>query len=213
MPSDTRPRGRLIKLLITTAALVLALQEPVQAYIGPGAGFAVLSSFLVIFVAMISAFFVLLTWPIRWVIRSIRGRAAMKRARVKRVVILGLDGMSPILTDKYLAQGLLPNFAKLAAKGCYRRLGTTLPPLSPVAWSSFLTGVNPGKHNIFDFLTRDKRNYLPSLSSVHISGGKKPSMRLLRKSVPFWNILGEHGIFSSILRVPITWPVQGQYRQ
>jgi len=195
-----------LRLLLAAAVLLLIAPRPAQAYIGPGAGFAVLSSFLAIFVATISAFFILLTWPIRWIIRSARGRKAMRRARVKRVVILGLDGMSPRLADQYMAQGLMPNLAKLAKLGCFKRLGTTLPPLSPVAWSSFLTGVNPGKHNIFDFLTRDKRNYLPSLSSVQISGGKKPSIRLLRKSTPFWNVLGDHGIFSSILRVPITFP-------
>jgi len=194
------------KVLGMAALLLLALSQPAQAYIGPGAGFAVLSSFLVFFLAFLAAFFVLLTWPIRWVIRFARGRKAFRRARIKRMVILGLDGMSPKLVDEYMAEGLLPNLKKLSEQGCYRRLGTTLPPLSPVAWSSFLTGVNPGKHNIFDFLTRDKRNYLPSLSSVQISGGRKPSMRLLRKSKPFWNVLGEHGIFSNILRVPITFP-------
>ncbi|MHC4065890.1 MAG: alkaline phosphatase family protein, partial [Planctomycetota bacterium] len=206
--SFSRHRRRLArgKVVVTAIALLLALQEPAQAYIGPGAGFAVLSSFLVVFVAILSAFFTLLTWPIRWVFRAIRGRKAFRRARIKRLVILGLDGMSPKLVDEYMAQGKLPNMARLAQQGCYKRLGTTLPPLSPVAWSSFLTGVNPGKHNIYDFLTRDKRNYLPSLSSVQISGGRKPTLRLLRKSVPFWNVLGHHGIFSSIIRVPITFP-------
>jgi len=203
-PPPSRPGPA--RLLVAAAILFLALQQPAQAYIGPGAGFAVLSSFLVIFLAMLSAFFVLLTWPIRWVFRVIRGRKAMKRARIKRLVVLGLDGMSPKLLDEYLAKGMLPNFAKLRDRGCFKRLGTTLPPLSPVAWSSFLTGVNPGKHNIYDFLTRDKRNYLPLLSSVQITGGKKPSVRLLRKSIPFWNVLGDHGIFSNILRVPITFP-------
>ena len=47
-------------------------------------------------------------------------------------------------------------------------LGSTLPPISPVAWSSFQTGVNPGKHNIFDFLIPDTRSYQPKLSSVEI---------------------------------------------
>ena len=195
-----------LRVLLTAGALLLALATPAQAYIGPGAGFAVLSSFLVIFVAMLSAFFTLLTWPIRWIIRSIKGRRAFKKARVKRVVAVGLDGMEPTLVEKYLAEGRMPNFARLRQQGCYRRLGTTLPALTPVAWATYLTGSNPGKHNIFDFLTRDKRNYLPSLSSVQISGGKKPSMRGLRKGIPFWNILGQHGIFSNIIRMPITFP-------
>ena len=184
----------------------LVLAAPAQAYIGPGAGFAVLSSALVIFGAMASAVLMLFTWPIRWGIRAYKGRKALARARVKRVVILGLDGMEPTLVEQYMAEGKLPNLVRLREQGCYHRLATTLPALTPVAWASFLTGSNPGKHNVFDFLTRDKRNYLPALSSVHISGGKKPSITLMRKGKPFWNILGEHGIFSSIIRVPITFP-------
>jgi len=194
------------RVLLTAAALLLALAEPAQAYIGPGAGFAVLSSFLVVFVAFVSAFFTLLTWPIRWVFRAIRGRKAFRRARVKRVVFIGLDGMEPTLVEQYVTEGRMPNMARLGKQGCYKRLATTLPALTPTAWASFLTGSNPGKHNVFDFLTRDKRNYLPVLSSAQISGGRKPSIRLLRKGVPFWNILGEHGIFSNIIRVPITFP-------
>lgn len=194
------------KALPLAAIALLLTAAPAQAYIGPGAGFAVLSSALVIVGAMASAILMLFTWPIRWCIRAYRGRKAHARARVKRVVIIGLDGMDPTLVEGYLAEGRLPNLARLRKQGCYRRLGTTLPALTPVAWASFLTGSNPGKHNVFDFLTRDKRNYLPVLSSVHISGGKKPSITLMRKGKPFWNILGEHGIFSSIIRVPITFP-------
>jgi len=214
-------RNRLYVARITLLAVVAALAAtaPAQAYIGPGAGFAVLGSFLVFFVAMVSAVITLFTWPIRWVFRAIRGRRALARAKVKRVVVLGLDGMEPSLVEKYSAEGKMPNLVKLRAQGCFRKLGTTLPPLSPVAWSSFLTGCNPGKHNIFDFLTIDRRNYLPSLSSVHIGGatksirlGKyiiprgKPDLRLLRKGKPFWNYLGKHNIFSDVIRVPITWP-------
>jgi predicted AlkP superfamily phosphohydrolase/phosphomutase len=98
-------------------------------------------------------------------------------------------------------------------------LGTTWPPLSPVAWSSFSTGTNPGKHNIFDFLTRDPVSYGPRISSVRIRPPKrhlqvggyrvplsKPRVEALRKSKPFWTVLGESGVFSAVLRVPITFP-------
>jgi len=121
------------------------------------------------------------------------------------------------LTGKFMADGKLPNLAKLCRQGCFKPLATTIPAISPVAWSSFQTGSNPGKHNIFDFLTRDKRNYRPRLSSVDIKGPKrkmvigkyqfplgKADIRLLRKSVPFWKILGDNSIFSNILRVPIS---------
>jgi predicted AlkP superfamily phosphohydrolase/phosphomutase len=115
-----------------------------------------------------------------------------------------------------MSEGRLPNFQRLAETGTFSDLATTLPPISPVAWSSFQTGVNPGKHNIYDFLNRDVRTYLPELSSARIIEGQatgwrkwfgnKTSVRLLRKSQPFWKILGDYGTFSTILRVPITFP-------
>ncbi|MBN2448728.1 MAG: alkaline phosphatase family protein [Phycisphaerae bacterium] len=204
--------------LLATGILALCA-APAQAYIGPGAGFAIASSMAVVIWTFILATLSLVFWPIRWVIRAIKGQKAFSRARVKRVVILGLDGLEPRLAERFLAEGKLPNLQRLQAMGSYSRLGTTLPPLSPVAWSTFLTGSNPGKHNVYDFLNSDRRTYLPSLSSVTIRPptktwklGKyliplnKPEIRLLRKGKPFWNTLGEHGIFTSIIRVPITFP-------
>ena len=212
-------QGKNLKLLLLAVFIVLAIPGQAQAYIGPGAGFAVVGSFLVMFAAVLSAVLALFTWPIRYIVRAIRGRRAFARSRVKKFVILGLDGMDPALTEKYLAEGKLPNFAKLRKQGCFKTLATTVPSMSPVAWSSFQTGVNPGKHNIFDFLTRDKQSYQPKLSSVDIRGprrkislGKyqfplgKADIRLLRRGKPFWKTLGEHGIFSSVIRVPITFP-------
>ncbi|MFC1488215.1 alkaline phosphatase family protein [Thermodesulfobacteriota bacterium] len=174
---------------------------------------------MAIFTAMLSAILALFTWPVRYFIRTIRGRRAFANSRIKKFVILGLDGMDPTLMEKYMAEGKLVNFAKLRDQGCFKRLITTIPSISPVAWSSFQTGANPGKHNIYDFLTRDKRNYKPLLSSVNIRGPRrkiiigryqlplsKTNIRLLRKGQAFWRILGEHGIFSNIIRVPITFP-------
>ncbi len=203
--------------LLLVAALV-ALALPAEAYIGPGAGFALLSSFMVIFTTIILAIFTVLLWPFRMLYRLIK---VGKRPKpwVRRLIIVGLDGQDPQLTDRFMKEGKLPNFEKLAQQGCYHRLRSTFPSVSPVAWSSFSTGTHPAKHNIFDFLDRDLRSYLPLLSSTHIGRverffklGKyriprhKPELRLLRKSKPFWTILGEHYIWSTILRVPITFP-------
>lgn len=211
--------GPFKRILLLAVVILLLAQDQADAYIGPGAGFAVLGSALVMVGAMLAAIATLFTWPVRYLIRLIRGRRALARSRVKKVVVLGLDGMDPNVTEKYLAEGKLPHFAALQQKGCFQRLATSIPSISPVAWSSFQTGANPGKHNIFDFLSRDKNTYLPTLSSVSIRGprrflklGKyeiplgKPDIRLLRKGKPFWHYLGEHGIFSNILRVPITFP-------
>jgi len=194
------------------------LIQPLLAYIGPGAGVALLSSFLVLLTTMVVVVFSLLLMPFRLLWRAIRRQKRLK-PWVKRLIIVGLDGQDPQLTDRFMKEGKLPNFSKLAEMGCYRRLRTTFPSLSPTAWSSFATGTDPAKHNIFDFLSRDTRTYLPVLSSAHIGDvekflkiGKyriplrKPELRLLRKSKPSWTILGEHEIWSTVLRVPITFP-------
>jgi predicted AlkP superfamily phosphohydrolase/phosphomutase len=207
------------RLLFFLVGLAFLFSLPASAYIGPGAGFAFLSSFLVLFLTFFLAIFSFLSWPFRYVIRMIRGKRALKGALVDRVVIVGLDGLEPSLAEQYMAEGKLPNLAKLKKDGTYVRLQTTTPAISPVAWSSFMTGSEPSKHNIFDFLSRDPRTYLPSLSSAHIGKPKKvlsigkyaiplskPEIRGMRKSVPFWKILGEAGIFSTVLRVPITFP-------
>ncbi|HWL93817.1 MAG TPA: alkaline phosphatase family protein [Phycisphaerae bacterium] len=206
-------------ILLTAAFCTLLAPANAFGYIGPGAGFALASSLFVIFWTFLLAILTILIWPFRWIVRAIRGRKAFARSRIRRLVILGLDGLEHTLATRYMAEGKMPNLKRLAEMGSFKLLGTTTPPLSPVAWSSFLTGVNPGKHNIFDFLNTDRRNYTPYLSSVDIRPptktlklGKyviplnKPSIRLMRKGKPFWNTLGEHGIFTSVIRVPITWP-------
>ncbi|MEJ2312994.1 MAG: alkaline phosphatase family protein [Gemmatimonadales bacterium] len=185
---------------------------------GPGAGFVFLTSFLTLLATGILALASLALWPFRMVWRLVR-RAGDAKPKVRRLIIVGLDGQDPELTDRFMREGRLPNFRRLAGEGCYHRLATTFPSISPVAWSSFATGAHPAKHNIFDFLDRDRRTYLPQLSSVRIGRVRrvlrlgrlrlplaKPEMRLLRKSRPFWSVLGARGFWSTVLRVPITFP-------
>jgi predicted AlkP superfamily phosphohydrolase/phosphomutase len=194
------------------------LPAPAHAYIGPGAGFAVLSSFLVLLTTIIIAVASVLAWPFRALWRLI-SRAPRPRARIARLIVVGFDGQDPKVTDELMSQGHLPNFSRLAAAGCYRRLRTTCPAVSPVAWSSFSTGSNPGRHNIFDFLDRDRNTYLPVLASARVGKVERflrigryliprhrAELRNMRRSKPFWTILGEHGIWSTILRVPMTFP-------
>jgi predicted AlkP superfamily phosphohydrolase/phosphomutase len=207
---------RALGILAVVAVSVFA--TPVQAYIGPGAGFALVSSLGVVFITVILAFVTILIYPFRTLWRIVRRRKRPK-ARIKRLIVVGFDGQEPKLTDRFLAEGKLPAFKRLAEAGCYRRLRTTFPSVSPVAWSSFSTGTHPAKHNIYDFLDRDLRTYLPLLSSTRIGRLEKflrigsfriplhkPELRLMRKSKPFWTILGEHNIWSTVLRVPITFP-------
>ena len=205
---------------LTIVLLTLCLTpEMAQAYVGPGAGFAFLGSFLALFTAFFAAILSLLIWPFRFLIRSIRRRKVLGESQVKRMVILGLDGLDPLLVDQWIKEGLLPNMKKIAEDGSYTRLKTTYPSISPVAWSSFMTGVDPARHNIFDFLNRDVRTYKPKLSSSEVSAAArtmrvgdwiiplgKPLVRNMRKSRAFWSILGDHGIPCNILRVPLTFP-------
>jgi predicted AlkP superfamily phosphohydrolase/phosphomutase len=205
--------------VLVAVLLLLIATPPAQAYVGPGAGFAAISSFLTLFLASIQAVFAFLTWPIRQFFRFLRRRRAYRRAKTKRVVILGFDGMDPELTERFIKEGKLPNLARLRDNGTFHPLATTTPPISPVAWSSFLTGVNPGKHNIYDFLTPDRQRYLPELSSARIRGPKRvlrigryaipltrPQIKPLRKGIPFWHYLADAGVFCSTIRVPITFP-------
>jgi predicted AlkP superfamily phosphohydrolase/phosphomutase len=213
MPERTR------RWLFLVLLVLLLHPREAQAYLGPGAGFTIVSTFFVLFAALASAFVVLLTWPFRWVLKKVfrRKRAAM--AKTQRVVIVGLDGQDPELTEKWMNAGLLPNFSRLREKGAFARLGTTLPAESPVAWSSFQTGCNPGKHRIYDFLVPNRKSLMPELSSANVMAparmlklGKyriplgRPAIAAGRKSEAFWSILGKFGVFSAVLRVPITFP-------
>jgi predicted AlkP superfamily phosphohydrolase/phosphomutase len=169
-------------------------------YIGPGAGFAFLGSFLTMLLGLLASIGSLLIWPFRLLWLKVH---KMHNPLVKRAIFLGLDGLDPRLTEQFMAEGKMPNCAQLRTTGTYRRLRTTFPAISPVAWSTFATGVNPARHNIFDFLSRDLRTYAPEISSSKVLPG---SVEMRRKSEPFWKILGRHQVRSTILRVPITFP-------
>src|SRR4030067_2627563 len=193
--------------------------ENLYAYIGPGAGFAFLTSFATLFITFLLAFASILIWPVRLLFKEMKKTKGITKTDINRVVVVGLDGLDPVLTRKFIDEGKLPNFAKIKEQGSFTCLGTLLPAMSPVAWSSFITGVNPSKHNIFDFLSRDKRTYLPDISSVQVGKASKvlpigkyliplgkPETKLLRQSKPFWNLLSDKHISSSIIRGPITFP-------
>ena len=82
----------------------------------------------------------------------------------QRLIIVGFDGMDPVLAQQWMDDGSLPNFRKLAAMGDFAPLPTSNPPQSPVAWSGFATGTGPGEHGIYDFLRRDTETQLPAFS-------------------------------------------------
>ena len=199
------------------AALIMA--GTAAAYIGPGAGFGIVTSFFVFLNALLVSLASLLFWPVILLVRLVRRFRLVHRPRARRVVILGLDGLSPRVASELMEGGYMPNLARLRELGSFTGLQTTCPGISPVAWSSFQTGANPGRHAIFDFLKPDRKRYLAVLSSVDTRTTETPrgvwpfrrrrkttSTRLLRRSEPFWNHLGRCGLRSTVLRVPITYP-------
>jgi predicted AlkP superfamily phosphohydrolase/phosphomutase len=204
---------------------IIAAVLPLFSYVGPGAGFAFVGSFFFIFAAFFLAIFNFLTFPIRALLRFIKKARTLKNAKFKRVLLIGFDGMDYNLFNQFRKQGhKFPNFEKLASEGTFSPLWSTEPPISPVAWSTFTTGVNPGKHNIFDFLTTDRATYMPKMAGSDIIPPRRslrigsweiplgsPKIELKRKSQSFWKIVSSRGIYASILRMPFTFPPEKFY--
>src|SRR5438477_10101057 len=108
-----------------------------------------------------------------------------------------------------LARAELPNLAKIRAGGNYTRLKTTYPAQTPVAWSTFATGTNPGGHGIFDFLRRNPKTYLPDLALNRYEQKNPflpPRAVNLRRGTPVWAVLKGAGRSSTVLRCPCTYP-------
>ena len=135
----------------------------------------------------------------------------------RKVIVIGVDGMDPGFVERHW--NALPNLARLRDDGSFQRLRTTTPPQSPVAWSTFITGLDPGEHGIFDFVHRDPvtkdlflstdRTMAPrwvlSLGEYQLplSG---PRVESLRKGKAFWQTLAERGVPVSIVRMPANYP-------
>lgn len=141
-----------------------------------------------------------------------------------RLVILGIDGLDPDILKDVIARfpERTQHFQELIADGAgVQDLGTSNPPQSPVAWSNFITGMNPGGHGIFDFIHRDPVTRavaspitndeagsnigIPGTTYVMPWGG---SSEPNRSGKAFWQILGEHDIDADVWRMPINYPVQ-----
>jgi predicted AlkP superfamily phosphohydrolase/phosphomutase len=113
----------------------------------------------------------------------------------EKVFILGLDGASPEVIESLIALGKLPTFETMKRKGVTGKLRTTIPPITGSAWSSFMTGKNPGKHGIFDFIARKEETY-------HLT----PINAQKREGRSFWSWASDAGKKVCIFHVPITYP-------
>lgn len=141
----------------------------------------------------------------------------MKASKIDRVIVLGIDGLDPSILERLMDAGDLPAFSRIKETGAYRRLTTSNPAQSPVAWSTIATGSNPGHHGIFDFITRKPENYLPVHAIVKANPrnilARRSSMFLpVRRGTPFWAITSQANIPTNVIRWPVTFPpeeVQG----
>lgn len=147
-----------------------------------------------------------------------------------KVIVLGIDGMDPDVVTRLMAEGKMPNFKALKDEGSFSPLGTSMPPESPVAWSNFITGRNPGGHGVYDFLQHEWHEATDAdgktewiFTPVDSIAGAEPIGKTItigdivvpvtggdsfnkRKGKPFWVRLEEHGVPATIYKMPANFP-------
>ncbi|HJT17429.1 MAG TPA: alkaline phosphatase family protein [Thermoanaerobaculia bacterium] len=190
--------------------------------------------------------------------------APVAHAAQQKVIVLGFDGVDAGYTQKWMDEGKLPNLAKLRAMGTFRPLRPTVPAQTPVSWSTFSTGIDPGRTGIFDFLRRDPKTYLPLFAAFDetkepfLLGDKtapaaaaivlvvialvallfhrtarivllviaviaaagayvfatkylpttRPGVVNRRQGIPFWEVVGNAGLKSRVVEIPVTFPAR-----
>ena len=136
------------------------------------------------------------------------------------VFVLGVDGMDPQILGRMMDEGKMPALAGLAKEGAFQPLGTSNPPQSPVAWSTFVTGTDPGGHGVFDFVHRDPKTYNPIASATPPPGEPGHAIALFgyyipvggsapentRTGTPFWDTLHAAGVDVEVYRMPGNYP-------
>ena len=236
------PHSSLIHSIQLALALIVLLASGVaEAYIGPGAGISFLQGLWVALVGLVLSVVAIVLLPLKllirnfggakaaltllglgllgWLIHEYKPQAAPEVRSGGRTIVLGFDGLDPALAEKWMSEGLMPNFTQLAASGSFQSLATTNPAQSPVAWSSFATGTGPGDHGIFDFLRRSTDAYVPDFSisettptkhtvklfglTIPTDGGEIINRRI---GEPFWMTAENKGLNAVVLRVPVTYP-------
>ncbi|MEK6407071.1 MAG: alkaline phosphatase family protein [Acidobacteriota bacterium] len=115
----------------------------------------------------------------------------------KKVLFIGLDGATFDVLDPLIDRGLMPRLKQFIDEGVRGPLETTIPPITPTAWVSWMTGKNPGKHGVFEFLLRRKGS--GALPDMPVSSHS-------RDGLPFWDILGRIGKRAIVTNVPCTYP-------
>jgi predicted AlkP superfamily phosphohydrolase/phosphomutase len=112
-----------------------------------------------------------------------------------KAVIIGLDAATWTLIRPWMAEGGMPNLAKLVNAGVSGRLESILPPITPPAWTSFMTGKNPGKHGIFNFVETEPDGY--AMNYVNATSRRSPTV---------WRLLNDAGFSVGTMNIPFTYP-------
>lgn len=115
-----------------------------------------------------------------------------------KTVVLGFDGVEPTLLDRLSSEGKMPGFESLREDGLYSKLDSTVIPISAMAWSSFLTGVNPGKHGVYDFISRSD----PHSSEFNLTTSST------RQAPAMWDYLNAVNKRIGVVGMPVTYPVE-----
>ncbi len=120
-------------------------------------------------------------------------------SKKKRAVLIGLDGVPFTLLQRLIEEGVTPNLGCIAAAGdnSFRQMDASLPEVSSVSWSSFMTGANPGRHGIYGFMDlkpNSYRMYFPSYPDLRVE--------------PIWDTLGKEGKRSVVINLPGTYPAR-----
>ena len=135
----------------------------------------------------------------------------------KKIIVLGIDAMDPGFLERHW--DALPNLDYLRRKGDFERLATTAPPQSPVAWSTFITGLDPSGHGVFDFIHRDPRTMEPLSSMADIEPPRHTlalgpyllplspgHVRRFLRGEAFWQTLDRAGVPVTLVRMPNNFP-------
>lgn len=151
---------------------------------------------------------------------------AQSRALTRKILVLGFDGMDPGTVRRLMAKGDLPNLKKLAGRGTFTMMRSTIPPQSPVAWGSFIAGADPGVTGIYDFLHRDPKTYVPFFSQsesvparwmVNVGNLQIPlkpgKVILKREGRAFWDWLEERDVPATIVKLPTNYPPSASHQR
>ena len=117
----------------------------------------------------------------------------------RRLLVIGLDGGTFDVFRPLLQQGRMPNLSTLLQRGCWGELDSTIPPFTASAWSTFITGQNPGRHGVLSFQIRDRYNY-DTVGTGFVNAE--------RFDLTLWQILSDAGKQLSVVNVPMTYPPQ-----